>query len=502
MNIRQGDVRTMRILVCFEDSWESFDVAPCLTVRAIKRMVKESFLVQISNDNQYLELSYGGAALQDCWALCDVGIRSGSTIKGLIKIYQRPLVYIFNAVTGQMLPIMENESLQKMSVAQLKTVVSAHSGLPVSAFRLTTSAGIQLYDCKTLQDYAIGMGANLRLDTWDGWVEYLQGCLLGYTATVQNHLSDERPVMRFQLRVALYIAASFGHLDLADWLLRRGAHADEPVGVHPYRQWCHQTAHRDARRCPIHVAAQSSQLLILKLFVTKNIMTLACWDADGLDPLKLAIRHGHRSCVCYLAEKLCSVASLANISLPMRVYLQMRRWLRLAQQRMASNHYQYNLNSKVLLVDGFNQPKMSSKPRRAETKQTTSNLLFSTNRALPHLHGKLQMKPDGFNKEIQTKHSQIMGRHDGDTSEGPGGLCGGQCSLPPLTGKHIPLQAFFGASPPSHCFFNTPLQSRHRTTRENAVYCLTVASAFTERPWLKQLSFARTLARKHIQSTS
>ncbi|XP_077390108.1 protein ANKUB1-like [Festucalex cinctus] len=486
----------MRILVCFEDSWESFDVAPCQTVGAIKRMVKDSFLVQISDDNQYLELSYGGAALQDCWALCDVGIRSGSTIKGLVKIYQRPLVYIFNAVTGQTLPIMENESLQKMSVARLKTVVSAHSGLPVSAFRLTTSAGIQLYDCKNLQDYAIGVDANLRLDTWDGWVEYLQGCLLGHAATVQNHLSDERPVTRFQLRVALYIAASFGHLELADWLLCRGAHADEPVGVHPYRQWCHQTAHRDARRCPIHVAAQSNQLLILKLFVTKNIMTLTCWDADALDPLKIAMRHGHRSCVRYLAEKLCSVVSLANISLPVHIYLQMRRWLRLVRQRMASSHYHYNLNSKVLLVDGFTQPKMSSKPRRLKTKQTTSKLVFSTNRALPHLHS----KPAGLKKEIQNKHSQ-MGRQDGDTSKGPSALCAGQCSLPPLTGKHIPWQAFFGASPPSHCFFNMPLHPRHRTARENAVYCLTVASAFTEKPWLKQLSIARTLARKHIQST-
>lgn len=46
--------------------------------------------MQLSDDKQqqqqYLELSYGGAALQDCWALCDVGITSGSAIRCLIKV--------------------------------------------------------------------------------------------------------------------------------------------------------------------------------------------------------------------------------------------------------------------------------------------------------------------------------------------------------------------------------------------------------------------------------
>ncbi|XP_057697787.1 protein ANKUB1-like isoform X1 [Corythoichthys intestinalis] len=460
----------MRIFVCFEDSWESFDISAGQTVGSFKQMVKESFLVQLTNGNQYLELNYGGAALQDCWALCDVGVRRGSTIKANIKIYQRPLVYVFNVVTGETLPVMDpSEICQNMSVAQLKTAVSAQSGLPVCAFRLTTSAGVQLYDCNTLQDYAIAMGAKLRLDTWDGWVEYLQGCLLGHRATVQNHLSEERLVMRFQLRVALYIAAFFGHLELADWLLRRGAHAYEPVGVHPCRQWCHQTAHKNTRRCPIHVAAENNQLLILKLFVTKNAMTLACWDADGLDPLKIAIRHRHRECVYYLAEKLCSVVSLVNGSLPMRIYLQMRRWLLSVKRRMASTCYQYCFNGKVLLVDGFTQPNMSSKPKRAEAERRNRNLVFSNNRVLPHLQSKLPVKPAGFNKELtrKPKHSGL-----GDTNEEDSGLSSCQYSLPPLTRKHIPWQAFVGTSP---TVFNTPMHPGGRTARENAIYFLTVS---------------------------
>lgn len=45
--------------------------------------------MKLSDDKQvrqYLELSYGGGALQDNWALCDVGITCGSAIRCLIKV--------------------------------------------------------------------------------------------------------------------------------------------------------------------------------------------------------------------------------------------------------------------------------------------------------------------------------------------------------------------------------------------------------------------------------
>lgn len=40
------------------------------------------------------------------------------------------------------------------------------------------------------------------------------------------------------MRVALYIAAHYGHVDLAVNLLKCGVKADEPVGDHPKRLWC------------------------------------------------------------------------------------------------------------------------------------------------------------------------------------------------------------------------------------------------------------------------
>nr|XP_057929041.1 protein ANKUB1-like [Doryrhamphus excisus] len=440
----------MKIFVCYEGSRESFDVPASQTVGAVKQMVKDSFLVHTSSD--YLELSHGGAALQDCWALCDVGVSSGSVIKCLVKSAPRPTMYVFNAVTGDTFPVKGSVSVLQMSVSQLKRQVSAQSGLPIGVFRLTTPAGVQLYDCNTLQDYAIGVGAVLRLDTWDGWVEYLQGCLLGHRVTVRSQVSQEKPVMRFQLRVALYIAASSGHLELADWLLEKGVHADQPVGVHPYRQWCQQTAHPDTRRCPVHVAAESSQLLILKLFVAKNVLTLACRDPAGRDPLRIAVQHGHRECVRYLAEKLTSIISLQNMSLPVRVYLQMKRWLSLVQQRMASGPNQSTFPCRVLLVDGFTPPKMSSEPKRRRTKPSET---------LPYLHSTLPV-------------------------------------LNPKTPKQNQKGRNVGASPSSYPFFTASFQPRGPTPRENAIHCLTMASTFTEKSWSKQLSIARMLARKHI----
>ncbi|XP_070816920.1 protein ANKUB1-like [Chaetodon trifascialis] len=513
----------MRVFICFEGSSEPFDIPPDQTVGAIKQVVKDNFLVQLTDDKQvrqHLELSYGGAALQDSWALCDVGITSGSAIRCLMKSERKPVMRVFNAVTGETSPIMGSEALLHMSVARLKTVVSVQSGLPVSTFRLSTPTGVQLYDCNQLQDYAIEVGAILRLDTWDGWVEFLQGCLLGQRLTVHSHLSEKKPVMRFQLQVALYIAASLGHLDLAEWLLERGAHAEHPVGVHPYRKWCHQTAHPDTLKCPIHIAAESSQLLILKLFITKNLLTLACRDPAGHDPLKIALQRGHRDCVRYLANKLCSVVSLPTLSLSMRIYLQIKRWASLGRKRAASNRCQdisaafKTRVGDMLLVDGFNQPNMSSRSRRAVIKPRRTirskalqplppvSTLFSASH-LPSKTAPTQLTLQSVNPGDLTEQKQGAKSSKGgfldEISEEDSSLGRGKFILPPITSsKSIPRPVFVDASPKSSHILESFSHRYGRTPRDNAIYCLTIASTFTEKPWLKQLSIARTLIRKRV----
>ena len=93
----------------------------------------------------------------------------------IITIFQtvrRPVMCVFNAVTGETLPIMGSKALLHTSVARLKTLVSLQSGFPVSAFRLSTSTGVQLYDCNQLQDYDIKIGMICFVSFTAIWLMY------------------------------------------------------------------------------------------------------------------------------------------------------------------------------------------------------------------------------------------------------------------------------------------------------------------------------------------
>ncbi len=276
------------------------------------------------------------------------------------------------------------------------------------------------------------------------------------------------------------------------------------MGVHPYRQWCHQTAHRDTGKCPIHVAAEKSQLLILKLFITKNFLTLACRDPAGHDPLKVALQHGHRDCVQYLANKLSSVVSLPNMSLPMRIYLQIKCWVSLGQRKAASNRCQVTSAARAcdtLLVDGFNQPNMSSKVRRAvpgpsrgikvkalRSFSPISNLLSASH--LPSKVTKLQLPSlqsvnNGDFKEIQKEQKQYVmkSREDGlldKISKEDSGLCKGKFKLPPITSsKSISMLMFVGASSKSSHILESSSHYCGQTPRENAAHYLTIARSLS-----------------------
>lgn len=284
--------------------------------------------------------------------------------------------------------------------------------------------------------------------------------------------------LRFQQQVALYIAAFSGHLDLASWILTRGASAEEPVGVHPYRQWCQQTAHSDSKKCPIHVAAERNQLLILKLFVTKNPYNLACRDPTGHDALKIAIRHGYRDCVCFLANKLCSVVSFSNTSLPMRIYLQIKHWVRLGKKRAASSWSQYTNKAfqasvgNKMLVDGFSKPRMSYKSREFESKlrlgmksKALSPLPHTWNlNSISHMPSKRSthtlpsLHPEKVIQKRQCRSNKNTGLMD-ETKDRSSSLRNRKFVLPPLTGER-----FAGTS-------------RHadQTLRDDAAYCLTIA---------------------------
>uniref|UniRef100_A0A8D2Q7S1 Ankyrin repeat and ubiquitin domain containing 1 n=1 Tax=Varanus komodoensis TaxID=61221 RepID=A0A8D2Q7S1_VARKO len=519
----------MRIFVAFEGLCESFDISSENTVKEVKLMIKDYFHVPLSEDKQgrrYLELMYAGAVLKDSWVLADVGISVSSTIKCVVKEEDKPIVYIYNAVTHEKMPIMGRIYLLASKVSQLKTLVTLKCGFPNNTYCLRTPEGREMYDCNTLSDYQLDIGTTLHLDVWDGWKEFLTGCLLGNQRKVQHYLSKEDPVLKYQKRVALYMAAFFGHLQLSAWLLKQGARPTEAVGVHPYREWCHKNNHPDVKKCPVHAAAEAGQLMMLKAFINYSVLCLQCPNATGQTPLKLCIQHRHKDCVLYLVTKIWSVVSYPNFSLSMKIYIKLKLWLLTAQN---------NINTKkrrnqtavfrtrvgdVVLVDGFTKAKMTSKSFYSATVQEADNRGYKLPNLNNHGQGVCRLTVPGrylkgtcvelppvldANKRANTKrcHQKKKSRkknvHCSNEEYMDQNMCLTRVPLPP---NSVLKPAYYYSIPNAKLLLNPSLQSfsEHsgRTTRENAIYCLAIASAFKEKPWLQQLGIARTLAKKSI----
>lgn len=113
---------------------------------------------------------------------------------------------------------------------------------------------------------------------------------------------------RFQKRLTLYVY-------LASWLLDNGMQAHEPVGVHPSLVWCYETDHPESLICPVHAAVESGQLLILKMFLSRNILNLACRDPINRNLLQIAIHHRHKKCVSHLVSKLYTMVIFRGFAL-------------------------------------------------------------------------------------------------------------------------------------------------------------------------------------------
>ncbi|XP_053166736.1 protein ANKUB1 [Hemicordylus capensis] len=522
----------MRIFVAFEGLCESFDISSEHTVKDIKLMIKDYFHVPLSEDKQgrrYLELTYAGAVLKDSWILADVGISVSSTIKCVVKEEEKPILYVYNAVTHEKMPIMGRIYLLASKVSQLKTLVTLKCGFPNSIYCLRTPEGREMYDCNTLSDYQLDLGTTLHLDVWDGWKEFLTGCLFGNKPKVQHYLSKEEPVLKYQKRVALYIAAFLGHLQLSAWLLKQGTRPTDAVGVHPYREWCQENNHPDVTKCPVHAAAEAGQLMTLKAFVNYSVLCLECRNSAGQTALQLCIKHKHKDCVLYLVTKMWSVISCPNFSLPMKIYIKLKLWLLKVQhnihkkkRRKQTAVFRTRIGD-VILVDGFTKPKMTSKgfyaapvkdAGRGGYKWPTLNNQFQhgqgafqqtiskrsskvTNLKLPPVGDanksvdadRLQQKKKSRRKNVCLSNEEDMDQNMYLTS----------IPLPPIS---VLKPSYYYSIPKAKFLLSPSLESfsEHsgRTPRENAIYCLAIASAFKEKPWLQQLGIARTLAKKSI----
>lgn len=188
------------------------------------------------------------------------------------------------------------------------------------------------------------------------------------------------------------MAAFFGHLQLLAWLLKQGVKPTEPVGIHPYREWCHESSQPDVTSCPVHAAAEAGQLMVLKAFVNYSVLCLECQNSAGQTPLQLCIQHRHKNCVLYLVTKMWSVVSYPNSSLPMKIYIKLKLWLLKAQNNICTKKRRKQTSvfrtrvGDIVLVDGFTEPKMTSKSFYSATVKGTGRRGYE----LPNINSQFQ----------------------------------------------------------------------------------------------------------------
>ena len=125
-----------------------------------------------------------------------------------------------SAFNDDMVPLLDKINFANLTTSDFRALISRKVGLPVGAFRLLNETFTEMFDCHTLYDYGVTIGSTVRLDTWDGWNDFLNLTVMGFSSQVMASLMSDDAVAKYQMKVAMYMAAHFGHVDLAVSLLR------------------------------------------------------------------------------------------------------------------------------------------------------------------------------------------------------------------------------------------------------------------------------------------
>lgn len=288
----------------------------------------------------------------------------------------KPSFFIHCGFNGKTVPVLDKIPFKTLSVADFRGLASRKIGLPVCIFRLLNASGTEMYDYHSIDDYGLELGCTVNMETWDGWNEFLNLCLLGFGTQVMQHLSSNENEARFQMKVAMYIAAHFNHTDLAVSMLRSGIKADDSIGEHPSRLWCrHSIKHIDTFKTCVHEAAESGSLGVLRSFVHNSVMNVLAKDGNGLTPLNIALRKKQKPCASFLLTKQWSKISYTRKhSLPLSIYVKIKRWGERAKDKAFTIHGQWKSSLKnpkryvqngclvgmEVLLDGYSKSKLKS----------------------------------------------------------------------------------------------------------------------------------------------
>lgn len=349
----------MRYFVLYKKERYSVDVNKGDSVREIKDLLRKKFdLDAVENYEESrdvtLLLSYAGSNLENEWVLSDIALQTGSTLRCVVQQKIKPYLRVYCTYSSETITFTEPFDVFETKVSDLRTMITDKTGLHVSVFRLVTMNGCEMYDCHLLKDYKIDIGGMVRMETWNGWGDFLKAASKGQiTPTMKNVVSfNEDPLLaKYQLLVALFIAAHFNFTQLTAQLLKSGARCDEAVGEHPVREWCKANAHPDHYKSPVHQAAQRGSLACLRQFIHHNFACILAKDAEGLTPCNLACRYKQRECFKLLITEQFRKRNINGLTL--NIYLKVRKWSERARDR-ASIRQKHSQNHVLLAMENRN----------------------------------------------------------------------------------------------------------------------------------------------------
>ncbi|XP_022109666.1 protein ANKUB1-like [Acanthaster planci] len=386
----------IRISALYNKKRLPLDVQTYETVHLVKDKVVDLFGIDTksSSEKKYIVLSYHGAELQDDWVLSEVGVNAGSTLKCSVREEVTPKLFVHCSFNDEVIEIIDNLDFSSSMVAELRLLISRKIGLPVTVYRILTSSGKEMFDANLLSQYGIEVGCTLKMETIDGWNEFLKSAIIGHTQQVFRYFNQtDETICKFQMRVALFIAAHYGHIDLATAMLKNGIRADEKVGDHPSKEWC-RSSHIEAYKTPVHEAAEHGQLSVLRIFVFNNICVVTSKDGMGLTALNVSLRKQQREVAMYLLTKQWASVQFTAMNLPLTIYSAIRRWCDKAKDKVLLVHgpekssvkYRKSTNLPGALcgqgvhVDGFTESLMNSCPKTRSLESVKAKNLEITRR--------------------------------------------------------------------------------------------------------------------------
>ena len=415
------------MFVSFQESVHKFDVDVRETVGDIKNALREQFGLNLKNQrnetDQYVSLVYQGSHLQNNWVYSDLGIPPGSTLVCSVEKQVEPTLSVHCINYDEMSEYKQNFDVWDTSVGTLRGMIQDSTGIHVSAFRLFSKFGLELFDCHFLKVYGVEKGDTVSMEIWHDVADVVHAArdnditdTLGSLASFQ----DAPHLMRYQLQLGLFTAAHYDYHQLATQLMKCGAKPDQPVGQHPSRDWCRTSAHVDHVKTPAHEAAQHGRLKCLQYFLMFNYAVLICKDAHGLTPCNVARRHKQTECFKLLVAEQFRIPSV-HPELSVHVYSRVRKWCDRARMRARLHKDKTALllltNAEVaqkcavvgqkVEIDGFNEMEIGNrKIKSAPSSLNSSNekiMIEPQSYSATFRGNRLTHQPNASSKKIYTK---------------------------------------------------------------------------------------------------